>query len=653
MDRTDPPRTVYEQPSQFMDNPGDLFRLQRFRRTTLGLWVPHEEQPQQRRTELPLFIAERLLPEGPALFLPSAPKPPEDTLAFVSEAELGLPPLGREGVVAALAELPSEATFVILSLLQRRLWRASSTAADHLALARDIYGDAPVVAEMGKWCAQEGHVLFSEQGVFALFSHAVVHCRSDSRAELTDDEVLALKRLLLAAPALLHEDDELGDYNDEEPEEWLAYLLQNLLFNAKANFGSGIARTWRLFGELASDPLREWKTTVDIDELTGRTGLDLSEQLAFAFGLYSVLGVDGDLVAVAPEGWRDIAQRIAGDGDPSTLVPYISATPEEMREELTGPIARRLDPQLRWASVPFLERPFLRLADDRLLLVSPRALEAWPTDGVYYRLLRAASERDRATGAQTFTAFAGELTEAYTVELLEAEHERAARDHLAVGRIERAQPLSSEPGVESTDVFAHERGDVVLLEISSSRITAPTRLAGDLAALQRDMLKLVTKRVQQLDRSVEALSSGDIVLSGLAKEKIRRFFPVIVNVEPMRWTPPLHAYLRREVPDLLQQPGVQPLQFVELEDLEALLSALGPPALADLIAAKLQALGTDPDIQQWLHSHPTAPRVDRPITVTETLDRAMVAVMSALGFDSEEVRKRQAERADEGPPATG
>jgi hypothetical protein len=36
---------------------------------------------------------------------------------------------------------------------------------------------------------------------------------------------------------------------------------------------------------------------------------------------------------------------------------------------------------------------------------------------VYYRLLRAAIELDPERGAQRFTAFAGELTEAYTIEL--------------------------------------------------------------------------------------------------------------------------------------------------------------------------------------------------------------------------------------------
>lgn len=235
------------------------------------------------------------------------------------------------------------------------------------------------------------------------------------------------------------------------------------------------------------------------------------------------------------------------------------------------------------------------------------------------------------------------------MELLEAEHAAAEEFHPASGRVERAKTLVSDSGAETTDMFAIEAGDVVLLEISSSRITAPTRLSGEVEALRRDMLKLVTKRVQQLDGTVEALLAGDVPLPGFSSERIHRIFPVVVNVEPLRWTPPLHAYLRREVPGLLQQGVVQPLQFIELEDLEALLSALGPPSLAQLIATKIQAVGVDPDIQQWVHSHPTAPRLTRPATVTAHLDDAFSAVTEALGFDVVEFERRAGDRSPARP----
>lgn len=111
------------------------------------------------------------------------------------------------------------------------------------------------------------------------------------------------------------------------------------------------------------------------------------------------------------------------------------------------------------------------MRDDRLLLVSPRGIECWPTDGLHYRLLAAASARDPEHGAHRFTAFAGEVTEVSTIETLEDAHARAAKEHLHAGDVLPARPLRA--GGESTDVFIREGKDVVVIEISSSRSRRP------------------------------------------------------------------------------------------------------------------------------------------------------------------------------------
>jgi hypothetical protein len=279
----------------------------------------------------------------------------------------------------------------------------------------------------------------------------------------------------------------------------------------------------------------------------------------------------------------------------------------------------------------------LLLDDGRLLLASPRGIEGWPVDGVHYRLLREARKLDAKNGAQHFTSFAGELTEAATIEMVEDAHRRAAEKHLAVGRVARARPLKA--GGESTDIFVVEGGDVVLIEVSSSRITAPTRLTGDLDALRRDLQKLVVKRVKQLDRTVNAILNDEF--PDLPAKAVNRIFPVIAGAEPMRWTPMLHAYLIREVPGLLSQSGVQPLQFLEIEDLEALMSVLGPPSLARLLERKIRDADIDADVQQWFHDSPLAPQPTRPAIVTEWLDRVFDEIVTHVGFDLEQSRAQR------------
>jgi hypothetical protein len=564
--------------------------------------------------------------------------------AYVTESELDLVPLSTTEVVQALGLLPSEVALVHLAVILSRLSVMGTDAAGHLKLAEEIFGDAEVMTKLGTWCATDGHVIFSEQGLFALLAQAVINCRADTRAEFTPDEWLVFKRLLLASTGLLHDFSESGDfgeYDEGQPEPFLAYMTQNLLFNATSNFGSALARTWRNYGELARDTSHGWKTRFDVDALAEDLGLSIEQQFALAFSLYAGLGMDSGHVALQPSMWRSACERTAPDRDPEDVISHIAATPEEMRTELTSEQAKRFDPDLRWSSVPFIEKPFLRLRDGRLLLVSPRCIEAWPTDGLHYRLLTAAALRDPKLGAQHFTAFSGELTEVSTYEVIEQAHARAQEEYLDVGTVSPARSLQS--GGESTDVFVRSGRDLVIIEISSSRITASTRLTGDVEALQRDLEKVVVKRIRQLNRTIEALRGGEF--DDLPTREIERIFPVIANVEPMRWTPMLHAYLRREVPGLLQQSGVQALQFIEIEDLEALMSVVGPPSLARLLERKIAEAGIDPDVLQWFLDSPLAPRPDRPAIVSERLDRQFETMIESLGFDPELLEDWKSERS--------
>jgi hypothetical protein len=199
----------------------------------------------------------------------------------------------------------------------------------------------------------------------------------------------------------------------------------------------------------------------------------------------------------------------------------------------------------------------------------------------------------------------------------------------------RARPLKG--GGESTDMLIVEGSDVVLIEVSSSRITAETRLTGDHDALRKDLAKVVVKRVAQLDRTVNAILNDEI--PEIPAASVQRIFPVIASMEPMHWSPPLHAFLRREVPDLLQQPIVWALQFLEIEDLEALMSVLGPRSLAHLLDRKIQEAGIDADVQQWFYDSPLAPRPKQTAMVEDRSDRLLDEMVMQLGFDREELER--------------
>jgi hypothetical protein len=259
-----------------MTAPQDPLGTFRVSRTDSGLWLAESDRSGPHAHPLGLIVSASQPPPGPALVLPFRPAVRDGMLAYVTEEDVGLPTLGPPGVAAAMSQLPSELTFMNLALILRRLDRIRQDGPAHLALAREIYQDAPVMQALGRFAAVEGHVLFSEQGLFALMAQAVIHCRPDSNHEFTREEWNRFKRVLLAAGGLLHDDAEMGEYEQDEPEEWLAYLTQNLLFNASANFGNGLARTWRMFGELAVDESATWTTPLDFSAVVAETGLTIA-----------------------------------------------------------------------------------------------------------------------------------------------------------------------------------------------------------------------------------------------------------------------------------------------------------------------------------------------------------------------------------------
>jgi hypothetical protein len=208
-----------------------------YQQTRLGLWVPVEQEAQPQGPELPLLIAERLHPDPGTLLLAGKHTEPSEAKAFFTEEEInparGIRPLSRDELIELLGLLPREPTVIILARLLKRLSEVGYDTSGQLELAKQIYeADAPVIAEMARFCATEDHVIFGEQGFFSLLAHAVVYCQPSDRTDLEPEEITAFKRAILAAPALLHQDDELAEYDPARPEAWLAYLVQNILLVA-------------------------------------------------------------------------------------------------------------------------------------------------------------------------------------------------------------------------------------------------------------------------------------------------------------------------------------------------------------------------------------------------------------------------------------
>lgn len=167
---------------------------------------------------------------------------------------------------------------------------------------------------------------------------------------------------------------------------------------------------------------------------------------------------------------------------------------------------------------------------------------------------------------------------------------------------------------------------------------------GDQVALERDLTEMVGRRPKQLRRSIDAMKptqAGHVAtlrFQHLESPRITRFWPMIVTMTPVHWTPLLEEFLAPSLAELDGRTDVEALDVIAVEDLEALVAITeqtGRP-LADLLAAKQGTTGAHADVRTWISQDRHVPNIARPRYLDGALDEAMNVATRLLGFEGVE-----------------
>jgi hypothetical protein len=615
-------------------------------RSPAGLWLPGSVQGQPgggprerggpRRQHLLVAHREEVLP-GIAAFA---------TPEVVGQPELGLPEIQH-----LIRKLPREDWLNVISLLQARLWAIQANAEKHFDLAAEIFEGTPAWRGIERFLKNGAgaRVAFSEQGLTLLQWMVVVNGVDEPSRELTTEELGTLRMGLLAIAG--HIDVQAERTASGEPENWLYYLTQNFAFNSKPIVGNAIGRTWQIYGRLARElgpdtvpnhaPIDEW--------FAEDYKLTLEQQLALGFGLHAHLKIaeaeetgGRHKTVVGQEMLDDLYGRLelseeqrrqAGD--------LISAPFSWFQDQVGGKTVGRAS----WDQVPMMQRPLLRLDDQRYLLLSPRGLESWFSDGVYYRGLDCARRRGKRA-VSDYTAYIGHLTETYALQMARSVHREPRLPH--AGKVYGDKNFGD--GAHSSDIAIAYPNELALVEISSRRLTLESRCDGDPDALRFDLQEMAGRRVGQLDRSINAIKprgraeQPTLRYPAVEPGHLARIWPLIVTAIPLTWSPQLEKFLADENPGALERDDVEALDILALEDLEALLAAVEQTGrrLVDLLKAKQAAAGEHADVRRWLSSDRRAPNFARPRYLSAAFEEACDAIQEALGFgpgESEPLRE--------------
>lgn len=552
------------------------------------------------------------------------------------------PILGPSDIVEIVRATPLEPGLRLMVWLQRRLYLHGFSREDQLETISRLC--APEFAEAGARMLDEfpRRALFSEQQAFVMQRLLLMHAHERQADDMTTHERARLTWALLWIPDTMLDPELQADREmmgmRVDDERLLRFFVSHGGLATHPALRHELARAHRLYAVLAnSRAARRHRDYCPIDDwLREAYGLDFAELQAFGFTCFVRSNVadeaDGDLRFASEEYFSNSAlgSRYA------EALPAIAAPREWYVDEFNRSAAksRRAAREIQ----PFLRRPALIQRDGNVVVFGPRAIESWlGASGAYYRIFDLARSRGRED-MERFRRFNGFLQERYFRQLAHIvhPHQRRRTDLNASGVVLGEQLYKTRKGELMTNDITVDLGlDLVLIEVTSSRVTMESLVDGDIDAVVRDLTKVVLAKMRQLDRVIRDLVSRTVTLPGVDMTIVQRIWPLIVSPEGLFHSPSLWAWCERNGGHLLQPPPghrhhVKPLVLLDAEEYEILMSLIADGwSLPAVLSAKTSDVWRERDFKAWILEEKLDSGPDLPF-IRQELVRSQKALVRVL-----------------------
>lgn len=550
----------------------------------------------------------------------AAVDPMEYVAAYASEEELNLPVSSADDIRGRLTNVGFEPAMHLAAFVSAKIHALRHDAQAQLRFAARIFDD-DLLAALGRFVAGHPHAVpFAEQICFIL-ERLLIEAAAEGPVEqnFSHQGLAAVAMALLGCSSVARGvAEETAPGNPRDLLDWLSFFIQNGAYNSSRLPLGEIARAQEQFGRLATSPEFEDSRCPIQAWCTEDYGFDVGEQMTLGFAFWALTNTYDDeesanyRVRVKPENVDDLLRKLGWLDRRDEALRIFSATRDELKREFVAAGANSAE--LAWETRPIMRHPFLRCEDGGLILLSPRAMLAWLGEGFHYRLLEAAQRRNtdqQRTISRAFTAYAGRLFEAYALQLTESAH--PGRRPVGGGRVFGEQPYGPGGQKMTSDVAVDLGLDLVLVEVSVSRLRADTLIIGNTEGVESDLDRMLIEKVHQLDDCITALIEGDAEFPDVDLSLVHRIWPVVVTAGEIAQVDPLWAYLDERADRYLKQPKVQPLTLLDIEDYEQLLGLVEQgAALHDLLALKNSPEYQRYELAIWLDKDPRAPKLDRP-----------------------------------------
>lgn len=422
-------------------------------------------------------------------------------------------------------------------------------------------------------------VIFHELQLANTAKLAILEIEPDNKQSADEPDDLA--DALLMVNELLAGEETLTDLpssplSEEDRREWERFFVVNGTFNASNDPLQSLARTWDLYLR-DHEPLREAPQYIDLPDLAERlTGLNPLQLWTRLFAVYSHWGRGADDTGNLP-GPISVEDHFTDNYDftpeeEDAFWSWISADGDTLRRAFRqrGVRTGRLKP---YDLLPLEKQPVIRV-DGEVYCPSTLLMLRRATRGLHHLFLNHLPSTEKAdegeADSKEYLDYRGRVFSNYCERLLFRVFPKGS------GRVTDDQTLQHYSEAPICDAVVQYRNKAVLFEYKSSLLPLSVRTEGAWEDFEDMMDRTFRKAASQLDSSVAQIKAGQLVEAGLDPDRIGIFVPVIVSLANVPINPFTYERIASELRDdgLLHQRGVQPIQILQIRDLEWLETAI-------------------------------------------------------------------------------
>ena len=429
-------------------------------------------------------------------------------------------------------------------------------------------------------------LVFHEQQTLNLLKAAFLLKNTEDQNSSTN--LVGIGKALLMITDLIK--GEPGDLLSVEPthpdyfDRWLRYLLASYLFTSGAAGSDALARSYDLY--LIDKPtLRDCGSYMDLRAmLQASTGLqpDALWSAIFALGCHwttlSAQTVPGAPMAINKQSYFITGFSFA-DEEIERFLAICATSVDDMKAAVEAHYApTSLRP---FHILPFAKWPLVAFGD-RVYSVSVTFLMQKLTTGLHHLYLddRYFSKAQR----QIYLTYMGEVFGDYVHRALDRMFPPQTRRCLSLDAL---RPQMK--GRYCDGLIAYEEA-VLLVETKASLFPLEARVGDDITAIRGRLEDIYNDGAKQIQATIDDLRQGLRDDQGVIPNRINRYYPIVVTLENVPITPVIYGEVRRKLASegLLGESGVQPLQFINIRELEQIEAVLASGAsLKQLIDDKL------------------------------------------------------------------